>query len=69
MVVYTTYRSKAVVAMLVLFWVAMWLTLQGALCLVLLCICLCFSSVHFSRVITLLGEEGAGLCASRASVC
>ena len=26
-------------------------------------------SVHFSILITLLGEEGAGLCASRTFVC
>ena len=69
-VVYATDRSKAVVPVLILFCVTLWLILRGTLCFkVLPC---SFSScffIHFSIVITSLGEEGADLCASRAFVC
>ena len=68
-VVYNTDRSKAVVPMLFLFCVALQFTLRAALCLVLSCsLSMCFFC-PFSILITLLGEEGAGLCAYRAFVC
>ena len=69
-VVYGFDRSKAVVAVLFLFCVVLWFILQGASCLVLPCslFSCCFFS-PFSIVITSFGEERAGLCASRASVC
>ena len=68
-VVYATDRSKAVVPVLLLFFVALWFVLRGTSCLVLPCtFSLCFFR-PFSIVVTLLGEEGAGLCASRAFVC
>ena len=55
--------------MLVLFCVALWFILRGASCFkVVPC---SFSSCFifpFSIVVTLLGEEGAGLCASRVFV-
>ena len=53
---------------LFLFCVALWFILRGASCLVLLCSSFsCFSP--FRIMITSLGEERAGLCASRAFVC
>ena len=68
-VVFTTDRSKVAVPMLFLFCVALQFTLRGASCLVWPCslskCCFC----PFSILITLLGEEGAGLCAYRAFVC
>ena len=55
--------------MLLLFYLALWFILWGASCLVLPCsLSSCFFS-PFTIVITSLGEEGAGLCASRAFVC
>ena len=55
--------------MLFLFCVALSFTLRGASCLVLPCsLSMCFF-YHFSILITLLREEGAGLCAYRAFVC
>ena len=69
-VVYATYRSKAVVPVLFLFCVALWFILRGASCLKVFTCSLssCFF-ISFSIVIASLGEEGAGLCASRAFVC
>ena len=69
-VVYATDRSKAVVPVLFLFRVALWSILRGASCCKVFPCSLssCFFS-PFIIVITLLGEEGAGLCASRAFVC
>ena len=64
-----TDRSKAVVPVLFLFCVALWFILRvGSYSKVLPC---CLSScffIHFSIVTTLRGEEGTGLCASRALV-
>ena len=56
--VYSTDRSKAVVPVLVLLFVALWLILRGNLFFVLPCIILfvCFFS-PFSIAITSLGEE------------
>ena len=65
-VVYATYRSKAVVRVLFLFCVALWFILRGALCFkVFPCSLSSYFFISFSIVITSLGEEGAGLCASR----
>ena len=62
-------RFKAVVPMLFLFYVALWFALRGASCfglaLLFVCVFFCLSSI----LITLLGEEGAGLCVYRAFVC
>ena len=59
-VVYSTDRSKAVVPVLVLFFVALWFILRGDLLYVFPCVILflCFSS-PFSIAITSLGEERA----------
>ena len=60
-------RSKAVVP--VLFCVALWFIPRAAKCFKFShALCPRFS-VCFSILITLLGEEGAGLCASRTFVC
>ena len=69
-VVYATEHSKAMVKVLFLFCVALWVVLWGASCFKVFPCSLssCFF-IPFSIVITLLGEEGAGLCASRAFVC
>ena len=50
--------------------VALWFKLRGTSCFGVFPCCLssCFA-FRFSIVITSLGEEGAGLCASRAFVC
>ena len=58
--VYSTVRSKAVVPVLVLFFVALWFVLRGDLFYVLPCfiLFLCFFS-PFSIAITSLGEERA----------
>ena len=68
-VVYATDRSKAVVPVLFLFCVSLWFILRDASCFEV-CPCSLFSCfvTLFSIVITSLGEEGAGLCASRAFV-
>ena len=62
--VYSTDRSKAVVPVLVLFFVALWFILRGDLFYVLLCVILflCFFS-SFSIAITSLEEERANLSA------
>ena len=69
-VVFVTDRSKAVVPVLFLFCVALWFILRGTSCFKGFPCSLssCFF-IPFSIVITSLGEEGAGLCASRAFVC
>ena len=56
--------------MLFLFCVALWFILRGASCFKVFPCSLssCFL-ISFSIVIASLGEEGAGLCASRAFVC
>ena len=68
-VVYSTDRSKAVVPVLVLLFVALWFILRGDLFYVLPCVILflCFFS-PFSITITLLGEERANLSAFRTFV-
>ena len=68
-VVYSTNRSKAVVLVLVLFFVALWFIIKGNLLYVLPCVILflCFS-VLFSIAITSLGEERASFCAFRTFV-
>ena len=67
--VFATDRSEAVDPMLFLFCVALWFILRGASCFKVFPCSLssCFV-IPFSIVITSLGEEGAGLCASRAFV-
>ena len=68
-VVCSTDRSKAVVPVLVLFFVALWFILRGDLLYVFPCVILflCFFS-HFSIAITSLGEERANLSAFRTFV-
>ena len=58
-VVYSTYRSKAVVPMLVLHFVALWFILRGDLCDVLPCIILflCFSVLLTLRLVPHLGKR------------
>ena len=67
--VYSTDRSKAVVPVLVLLFVALWFILRGDLLYVLPCVILflCFFS-PFSIAITSLGEKRANLGAFRAFV-
>ena len=69
-VVYATDRSKAVVPVFYLFCVALWFILWGASCFKVYPCSLssCFF-IPFSIVITSLGKEEAGLCASGAFVC
>ena len=68
-VVYSTDRSKAVVPVLVLLFVALWFILRGDLLYVCPCVILflCFFS-PFSIAITSLGEERANLSAFRTFV-
>ena len=68
-VVYSTDRSKAVVPVLVLLFVALWFILRGDLFYVLpsVILFLCVFS-RFSIAITSLGEERANLCAFRTFV-
>ena len=68
--VYATDRSKAVVPVLFLFFVALWFILRDASCFKVVPCSLssCFF-IPFSIVITSLVEEGACLCAFRAFVC
>ena len=67
-IVYTTDRSNAVVPMLFLFCsLVVSITRHFMFGLALLFIYVFFRP--FSILITLLGEEGAGLCAYRAFVC
>ena len=69
-VVYATDLSKAGGLGIALFCVALWFILLGASCFKVLPCSLssCFF-IPFTIMITSLGEEGAGLCASRAFVC
>ena len=68
--VYSTDRSKAVVPVLVLLFVALWFILRGDLLYVFPCVMLflCFSGSPFSIAITSLGEERANLSAFRTFV-
>ena len=68
-VVCSTDRSKAVVPVLVLLFVALWFILRGDLLYVFQCVILflCFFS-PFSIAITSLGEERANLSAFRTFV-
>ena len=64
-VVYSTDRSKAVVPVLVLLFVALWFILRGDLFYVLPCVILLLC---FSVLLALLGEERANLSAFRTFV-
>ena len=65
-VVYSTDRSKAVVPVLVLLFVALWFILRGGLFYVLPCVILfLYFFSPFSIAITSLGEERANLSAFR----
>ena len=67
---YATDRSKAVVPVFFLFCVALWFILRGASCFKVFPCSLSSSFViPFSILITSLGDEGAGLCDSRAFIC
>ena len=68
-VVCSTDRSKAMVLVLVLLFVALWFILRGDLLYVFPCVILslCFS-VHFSIAIISLGEERANISAFRMFV-
>ena len=69
-VFYATDRSKAVVPVLLLFFVALWFILRGALSFkVLPCSVSSYIFIPLSIMIASLGEEGACLCTSRAFVC
>ena len=62
-------RSKAVIPVLFLICVALWFIRRGASCFkVFTCSLSSCLFIPFSVVITSLGDEGAGLCASRAFV-
>ena len=64
--VYSTDRSKAVVPVLVLLFVALWFVQRGVLFYVLPCVTLfLWFSSPFSIAITSLGEERANLSAFR----
>ena len=69
LVVYSTDRSKAVIPVLVLIFVALWFILQGDLFLVLpgVILFLCFS-IHCALRLPRLGEERANLSAFRTFV-
>ena len=71
--VYSTDRSKAVVPVLVLTFVALWFILGGDLFYVLPCVILflCFSVLLALRLYTSFGEERANLSAFRTvcSIC
>ena len=66
--VYSTDRSKAVVPVLVLLFVALWFILRGDLLYVLPCFILFLCYSPFSIAITSLGEERADLSAFRTFV-
>ena len=69
-VVYVTDRSSVGIPMLFLSCVALWFVLWGDSCYkVLPCSSSSWFFIPFSIVITPLGKEGAGLCASRALDC
>ena len=65
--VYSTDRSKVVVPVLVLLFIALWFILQGDLFYVLPCVIL-FLCFIFNIAITSLGEERANLSAFRMFV-
>ena len=65
-VVCSTDRSKAVVQVLVLLFVALWFILRGDLLYVFPCVILFLFFSPFSIAITSLGEERANLSAFRA---
>ena len=67
-VVYSTDRSKAVVPVLVLLFVALWFILRGDLLYVSLCHFVLVFFSPFSIAITSLGEERANLSAFRTFV-
>ena len=67
-VVCSTDRSKAVVPMLVLLFVALWFVLRGDVLCVFPCHFVLVFFSHFSIAITSLGEERANLSAFRAFV-
>ena len=67
-VVCSTDRSKAVVPVLVLLFVALWFILQGDLLYVFPCVILFLFFSPFSIAITSLGEERANLSAFRTFV-
>ena len=66
--VYSTDRSKAVVPVLVLLFVALWFYLRGNLLYVFPCVFLFVFFSPFSIAITWLGEERANLSAFRTFV-
>ena len=69
-VLYTTDPSEAVGPVLFIFCVALWFILRGASCFkVFPCPLFSCFIIPLSIMITLSGEEGAGLCASHAFVC
>ena len=68
-VVYSTDRSKAVVPVLVLLFVALWFILRGDLFYVLPCVIFSLTFFNpFSIAITSIGEERANLSAFRTFV-
>ena len=67
-VVYFTDRSKPVVPVLVLLFVALWFILRGDLFIVLPCVILFLFFSPFSIAITSFGEERANLSAFRTFV-
>ena len=71
-VVYSTDRSKAVVPVLVLLFLALWFILRGDLLYIFPCVilflCFFFFFSPFSIAITSLGEERANLSAFRTFV-
>ena len=67
-VIYSTDRSKAVVPVLVLLFVALWFIPRGDSFYVLSCVILFLFFSPFSIAITLLGEERANLSAFRTFV-
>ena len=69
-IVYATDRFKAVIPMFFLFCVFLWFILRGASCFkVFPCSLASCLVISLSIVIASLGEEGAGMCASRTFVC
>ena len=69
-IVYATNCSKSVIPVLLTFCVTLWLILRGASCFgVFSCSLYSCFVIPFSIMITSLGVEGAGLCASSAFVC
>ena len=67
-VIYSTDRSKVVVPVFVLFFVALWFILRGDLLYVFPCVILFLFFSPYSIAITSLGEERANLSAFRTFV-